>query len=310
MTGDHGVDGPALRRVLERAGGPEVLALLAEELSGADLTTLMLEVYRRRAERTGPAKVMRRYRDDRFVAPAPVGYRELRRAEDRLVAALPEGFEVVTLAPLVPLAAHSAVGPVDPRKVVATVRGTEVAADPTNGLALEAARRRTGTRSAEPVRLAGSQRVVRAQRFEGAGMLAHFQLFALVTAGRDTGGQGFERQHLLEHLRFAAEALAGRPVEVRLTALDGAGAALVEHVRAELAGTPGLDVVEDPDRATGRGYYSGLCYKVHLVTAEGPVEVGDGGFTDWTRRLTGNRKERLLIGGFGVDRLVALDRPA
>ncbi|MGW4652397.1 hypothetical protein [Kitasatospora sp. NPDC004289] len=310
MTGDHGVDGPALRRVLERAGGPGVLALLAEELSGADLTTLMLEVYRRRAERTGPAEVMRRYRDDRFVAPAPVGYRELRRAEDRLVAALPEGFEVVTLAPFVPLAAHSAVGPVDPRKVVATVRGTEVAADPTNGLALEAARRRTGTRSAEPVRLAGSQRVVRAQRFEGAGMLAHFQLFALVTAGRDAGGQGFERRHLLEHLRFAAKALAGRPVEVRLTALDGAGAVLVEHVRAELAGTPGLDVVEDSDRATGRGYYSGLCYKVHLVTAEGPVEVADGGFTDWTRRLTGNRKERLLIGGFGVDRLVALDRPA
>ncbi|MFI5532900.1 hypothetical protein ACIA8O_30630 [Kitasatospora sp. NPDC051853] len=314
MTSDQeGPGAEALRRVLERAGGPEVLALLAEELSGADLTTLMLEVYRRRAGRTGPAEVMRRYRSDRFVAPSPVGYRELRRAEDRLVAALPEGFEVVTLAPLVPLAAHSAVGPVDPRKVVATVRGTEVAADPTNGLALEAARRRAEVAAdrraaAGPVRLAASQRVVRAQRFQGAGMSAHFQLFAVVTAGRDSGGQRFEREHLLEHLRFAARALAGPTggrAEIRLTVLDASAAPLLEHVRTELAGTPGLDVVEDPDRATGRGYYSGLCYKVHLVTPDGPVEVADGGFTDWTRRLTGNGKERLLIGGFGVDRLAA-----
>jgi hypothetical protein len=33
-------------------------------------------------------------------------------------------------------------------------------------------------------------------------------------------------------------------------------------------------------------------------------EVGDGGFTDWTARLLGNGKERLLISGYGVDRLV------
>src|ERR1700729_592448 len=50
----------------------------------------------------------------------------------------------------------------------ATVRGTEVAADPTNGLALEAAARRhdllrAAPRSAEPVRLAATQRVTRAQ---------------------------------------------------------------------------------------------------------------------------------------------------
>jgi len=31
--------------------------------------------------------------------------------------------------------------------------------------------------------------------------------------------------------------------------------------------------------------------------------IADGGFVDWTQRLTGNRKERLLISGFGVDRL-------
>jgi hypothetical protein len=33
------------------------------------------------------------------------------------------------------------------------------------------------------------------------------------------------------------------------------------------------------------------------------MEVGDGGFVDWTARLLGNRRERLLISALGVDRL-------
>ena len=85
------------------------------------------------------------------------------------------------LAPVLPLGAHTAVADVDPRNVIATVRGTEVAADPTNGLALEAAARRgscwpESARSAEPVRLAASQRVTRAQLVSGPVSFAHFQL--------------------------------------------------------------------------------------------------------------------------------------
>jgi hypothetical protein len=35
----------------------------------------------------------------------------------------------------------------------------------------------------------------------------------------------------------------------------------------------------------------------------GELEVGDGGFTDWTAQLVGSRKERLLASGLGIDRL-------
>ena len=302
---------PALRRVLGRAGGPELVDLLADELSGADLTTLLLEVFRRRAVRLSPADVMRRYRSDRFVAPAPVGYSALRRAEDALVAALPDGFEVLVLAPVLPLAAHSAVATVDPRKVIATVRGSEVAADPTNALALEASLRRSRAlaadpRSVEPVRLAASQRVSRAQHIDRPGMLAHFQLFGMVTAGRDTGNRTFEHQHLAEHLRFAARALAAagvRHVQIRLTCLEESARPIIDRVRHDLAGLPGVEVLEDPDRTSGRGYYEGLCFKIYAVNADHHLEIGDGGFVDWSRLLLGNRKERLLISGYGVDRL-------
>jgi hypothetical protein len=293
-----------------------LLNVLVAELSGADLTTLLLEVFRRRADRLTPADVMRRYRSDRFVTPSPIDLAALRRTEDVLLAALPDGFETVVLAPLLPLAAHSAVASVDPRKVVATIRGSEVSADPTNALALEAAERRsralaTDSRSAAPVRLAATQRVVRAQHFGAPGMLAHFQLFAMVSAGRDTGNRAFEHQHLAEHLQFAAKALSAAGVEqaeIRLTCLDDSSIALRERIHGTLAAT-GIDVLDDPDRTTGRGYYTQLCYKVYATINGRPVEVADGGFVDWTQQLTGSRKERLLISGFGVDRLTALLTP-
>src|SRR6266581_7897826 len=96
---------------------------------------------------------------------------------------------------------------------MAAIRGTEVAADPTNGLALEAAVRRDrllrqSPRSADPVRLAASQRVTRAQLFDGPVSFAHFQLLGVVTAGRDTGAHEFESRSLAEHVRFAADGLA------------------------------------------------------------------------------------------------------
>src|SRR2546423_166902 len=153
-----------LRRGLRALGGSATLDAPADRLPRADPTTLPLEGFPRRATGRSPADVARRYSADRFVRPAPIDFRVLRQVEDALLAALPGGVEAVTLAPLTPLGTHSAVATVDPRKVVATIRGTEVAADPTNGLALEAAARRAEQpRSAGPIRLAAVPRGTRAQ---------------------------------------------------------------------------------------------------------------------------------------------------
>jgi hypothetical protein len=324
----------ALRRVIRSIGSNRLLDVMAEELSGADLTTLLLEVFRRRALAVEPADVMRRYRTDRFVTPGTVSFAGVRRAEDAMIPGLRSGrFELVSLAPVLPLSSHWAFAGVDPRNVIATIRGTEVAADPTNGLALEAAARRrslldAAPRSAEPVRLAAFQRVARANFVSGPVSFAHFQLLGLVTAGRDTGSQDFERQHLAEHLTAAAEGLAAlglSAVRVAITCLDQPSREILASVRAALAWSRGIEVVEAPDRESGRVYYRGLCFKVFArpsreggspggAGSDGPepeyLEVGDGGFTDWTAKLLGNRKERLLISGYGLDRLAILSEPS
>ena len=274
-------------------------------LSGSDFTTVMLEVVRRRAARETPATVLRRYRHDRFVRPGGTPWRPARRAEDALLGCLPPQTEVVPLAPLVPLGTHSALATVSQHKVVTAIRACEVAADPTNALALEAAVRRAG-RASEFVRLAAVQRVVRAQRFP-AGWAAHFGLFATVTAGRDTGSGRFEQAALAEQFRFAVAALRGAGVarvQVALTPLSEAGERIAASTAAALAAEP-AEIVTDHDRSAGRGYYRDLCFKVNALVDDAPGEVGDGGFTDWTARLMADGKERLLIAGYGIDRLVA-----
>jgi hypothetical protein len=294
----------ALRRVLPQVGGIQVVEQLAA-LSGSDFTSLMLEVVRRRAARETPGSVLRRYSSDRFVRPSSIGWRSLRRAEDAMLGCLADDVEVLTLAPLVPLAAHSALGTVSQHKVVTTIRACEVAADPTNALALEAASRRARDRAvAGTVRLAGVQRVVRAQQFS-AGMYPHFSLFALATAGRDEGSCRFEQNALAEHLRFAIASLTAVGsvgIEVALTPLSDAGTRIAEAVTTDLAGQAAT-ILMDHTRQAGRGYYRDVCFKVNIRGGDDTVEFGDGGFTDWTAKLLANQKERLLISGYGLDRL-------
>jgi hypothetical protein len=295
----------ALARVLAGVGGAGVVEGLSA-LSGSDFTTLMLEVARRRASRESPASVLRRYRSDRFVQPGRFSWRSLSRIAELLVSCLPAEFDVVTLAPLVPLGTHSTLGTVSQDKIITALRACEASADPTSALALEAAVRRLAATDAT-VRLAGVQRIVRAQQFSG-GAAAHFSLLGLVTAGRDRGSYLFERDALAEHTRYAIAGMAAAGaarVQVALTPLSAGGERVVAAVMADLS--PELaEVFVDADRRSGRGYYRDVCFKVNVLAGGRWEEIGDGGFTDWTQALTTSRKERLLISGLGIDRLAGV----
>jgi hypothetical protein len=305
-------------RVLQRIGGQAAVAGLAS-LSGSDFTILMLEVARQRAVRETPASLLRRYQSDRFVHPAGTGWQYIRAAEDTMTAFLPHGTELLMLPPLVPFGCHAVLGPMSQDKVVTTMRAVEVAADPTNALALEAAVRRRAGESQSVVRLAAFQRVVRAQR-PPPGNLPHFSLLGMVTAGRDDGGHRFQRDAVGAHARSLVAGLAAAGLDraqLAVTPMSAAGETIAAALPAELADAA-VEVVLDRERQAGRGYYRDLCFKLNVAVADSAdgmtghhngtrwAEVGDGGLTDWTARLTASAKERLLISGVGIDRVVAL----
>lgn len=113
-----------------------------ERLGPSDLQTLPLEVAKRNAARQMPRDLLQRNEHDRFVRPVQIKVQDLIEFERLAYSLLPEGYEVIDLSPLCPLGTHSTIASVDQNKVVTTVRNTEVAADSTNILALECARRR------------------------------------------------------------------------------------------------------------------------------------------------------------------------
>jgi hypothetical protein len=306
---------PAERKVQERLAGAEPVDGLVG-LSQADFTTLLLSVLRTRAARVSPPDVLRRYLAGRFAKPSRIPLRALRKVEDRFLSALPNGWDAIIASPVVPFATHAAVASVSQDRVLSTFRATEVAADPTTALALEAAARRRATRD-ESVRLATVQRVIRGQSFEGDAP-SHFPLFALVTTGRDAGGHGFEASALVEHLSIhisgiRASGVSG--VRIVLTDLTGGDRELVLQ-RVEEAFGDEADVIVDRDADREAGlYYDGICFKVRAAfPGDEEFETSDGGATRWLARLLSDRREHLFISASGLNPLaehVALEtRPS
>ena len=164
------VGNPTLRRLTADRDVAMAFEVLTRRLSGSDLTSLLLEVMKQRADTLAPADVLHRYRTDRFVVPSTVDAVALAELSAHALKTLGPDYEPIELAPVAPLGAHSTVARISQNRVVTTIRGSEVAADPTNSLALELAIRRRrlladDPRSIEQVRLCAINRVTRAQRF-------------------------------------------------------------------------------------------------------------------------------------------------
>ncbi|MFN8609648.1 MAG: hypothetical protein U0931_19065 [Vulcanimicrobiota bacterium] len=262
-----------------------------QELSDRDLQSLLLEVFQQRASKVGPQRLLARYRESRFVQPSPLDLPTHARLLALAWELLPEPFQALELSPLAPLGGCSSLASVSQNKVVSTARNCEVSADPSPTLALECAlRRKSG-----PVHLATWQRVVRAQSLPDApGYFAHFGILALASSDR----WGFESEALSQHWGFYREflkrAVPGARLEFRLTDWSG----LAGRLRSEFS--------LDSERTSGRGYYQRACFKIYV----NDVEVGDGGFTDWTGQLLSDHREGLLSSGLGWERLVALAQAA
>ena len=304
---------PAVGRVVQDVIGSNVADALGKGLAGSDLTSLMLEVMWRRASGRSPGDILRQYERDRFTQPAALDARQLLSTIAVAVGAIGSHFDLVATSPLVPLGTHSVVAGVSQNRVVSTIRSTEVAADPTNSLALEAAVRRRSMlhadpRSSEVVQLAAIDRVVRAQQFRGSRSFAHFTLLGLVSAGRDVGHSHFEQQALNDHLSqlIAVCRANGFPqLTIHVTDLTGFNDAVVTTVSAAVSDDQ-VSVTPWPERTAGRNYYQSLCFKLSVVDEGETIEIADGGLVDWTQCLLDNRKERLMISGLSVERLTLL----
>jgi hypothetical protein len=308
-----------VERIEAELQSPHLFENLAEKCSFPDLTSLLLEVYREKTKKVTPKLLLQQYMNNRFVLPAKANVCEAMKFDLFAASLLPKDFEMIELSPLAPLGANSVIASVDQNNALSTIRNVEVCSDPTNVLALESAARKQRLKKeggdSSKVKLCASQRVVRCQKFEGAAFFSHFRLLALTTAGLAEGSFAFETEALFEHISFFVQLLLKshelgikvRELSVHITALDESRLdVLQQKVLNRLAEEHGHVTVEfDQKRETGRGYYCDACYHVFAKDAAGnDLLLVDGGFTNWTRQLLSNQKERFLISGLGSERLL------
>ena len=282
-----------------RALGEQGFEKLAAKLPGTELQSLLLEVMHRRAEVRTPHDVLAQYRRDRFVRPAVTDQRESIEIDRHLLAAA-DSFAAIELSPVTPLGTSSTMAPTDQHRVLSALRGTEVVSDPTNVLALECADRLRAA-PAVPVHLATSQRVIRAQAVpDKPGYAAHFRIFCLASAGRETEDHGLAVATLTLHIQTMQRALdrleqhgyrfGARRVDVLATAQR---TALADRVAAAVGGERKL---------LEHAYYNGgVRYMLWVTHASGePIPLIDGGLFDWVARLTANRRNVYVTTGMGA----------
>jgi hypothetical protein len=303
---------PGIERKLQHEG---ITEKIADELTLSELNSFNLEIFRRIARQVSPASLMANYSSNRFVRPSVLDPLVLLNLKKLILEkARHFGFIPLELSPLAPLATCSALAPVDQNNVVSATRGTEALSDITNLLSLEAALRKKENKTGE-VELCACHRTVRGQSFNNPKFSAHFELFGMVTAGRDKGNFQFERDTLLKHIRFyleLVESITDKPkLRIRLIPVAAKNGEvkpfwkicpIIQNTLEEYA-------VEIDTEKLNFTYYRDLRFNIILNHGGEEHMIIDGGFTDWTSQLLNNKKERILTSGMGVEYLVKIMNP-
>jgi hypothetical protein len=301
-----------LERIVRELGVEEIVELLSERISGADLNTLLLEVFREKTNKSSASELLKRYQTNRFVHPAAVDPIQMKQLElDVLKIANNHLAIPVQLSPVAPLGSCSIVAKVDQNKVISAIRGTEVVSDATNLLALhicDLIKSRNKSNRDDFVRTCTTHRHVRAQYFGNVpGMLPHFHLFCMVTSGIDKGSYSFEMQSFWEHIMVYQDifqSLFHSDIEVILSGRDGYKdpEGLLQRI-VQYGEERSINVSIKKSNSENQ-YYTGLQFTVITKINGRDHYIGDGGFVDWSQQLLGSKKERLIISAIGLDRLL------
>lgn len=285
------------------------------KLSGSDLNSLLLEIFRIQAGKSTAMAVAGNHSQNRFTQPSAIDPVKYHRLEAELLEyAGNHGLTPVLLSPVAPLGSCSAFGFVSQNNVISAARGVEVLADPTNMLTLIVADRRKSMVNPDKSieHYCTTARVARAQNFSGKNSFAHFGMFCRVSCGTDTGSYGCESSLLTNQLAYYVQLFEEKfhfTVSITLRSRTGHKDSkgffgkMCSIIQTMIPTVP----IEIESVQQDNEYYRGLNFKLYTNIQGEKIEIGDGGFVDWMQQITGQKKERCLISGIGLDRLMLLD---
>jgi len=295
-----------IENVLEKAGNKNLINELTIRLSQSEINTLLLALSKKITNKNTPSDILSKYESNRFVKPSELNPIKVKKVEIMMLEmAEASGFLSVLLSPASLLGSCSVIAKVDQNNVISATRGLELIADSTNMLAIYLAngiKNKTIDNTKSPVHLSATCRVTRGQMYKTYEFVPHFSLFTIVSSGKNTGSYGFEKDAIARHMQFYInyfEEKLGHKLTVTLNVRNGYTDKIgfIDRIHCHLREIyPYTDFIMNVEE-TENSYYQGINFK---IIVEG-IELVDGGFVDWTQKLLGNKKERLLISGTGID---------
>mgnify|MGYP001563499739 CR=1 FL=1 len=182
------------------------------KLNNSDIYSLLSGLYEKRIQNIKPSQLLSTYKRDRTLGASEVDAEKLLGLVNNFVEQLKGRYKFVELSPLMPIGGSSVLNKINPSTILQTIKGTEVVADASIILALEAARMRSESvdrKDLTNVGLATSMREVRLQRFAEPHFSSHYSSFTIATSGRDTGRFNFEKVQVKNHIEYWLDCLRG-----------------------------------------------------------------------------------------------------
>lgn len=281
---------------------------LINELSRSDFNSLMMEIFRQRADQISPADLIRDFEQNRFTIPAlidPISQLEVEAF--CLKQAKSADFTPIVLSPVAPLGTCSVVATANQNKLISALRNTEVVADATNVLALQIALDLKTNPAIGLARYATVHRHVRAQHFENPNFTAHFGAFCMASAGKDLGNFDFELKEANHHISVILKVLGryfSKEQMIFKFFLRDENPKLKTRLEEKENCWAGCPVHFETD--TSQQYYRLFQFKIYVNLGENLIDFADGGPVDWVSKLTGNQKIRSFISGIGLELVLKL----
>jgi hypothetical protein len=162
-----------------------------------------------------------------------------------------------------------------------------------------------------PIHLCTTHRHIRYQSKFRAGMLPHFGIFTMVSAGKSSSSYAFEIEALLFQLRFYRDYWLHKHDSILSVSFNrrtgykdpvGFFDRIIEAVKENITD---MEILIN-EQENNTIYYKGLQATLIAQNDGRVIEIGDIGFTDWTQKLLNNKSERLLISAMALDRQMTL----
>jgi len=300
-------------KLYKKTGISNLPEILSSQITSAELSSLLLEVYQRKSQDVTPSALLRHYKENSYAQPADTDMIASLEKE-LLVLQYLKGQEYIPLelSPVAQFASCSAVSTVSQHKIITALRHCEVVADATNALALHIAALKQDGLTDDLLRFCTIHRHIRTMQLPpGKGYTPHFKIACMVTGGTDTGHFSFELNNAAAHLQHIFRVLelvsgvADSYCVIRPWGGYSNGDELIRSLTNHLQPLFPSRVSVD-EQQPENNYYKGFQYKIYIRTSGESIEIADGGMVDWTQQMLNNRKERCMIAGIGLSLLIKL----